>query len=68
VDTHKRSHTLVAVDAGTGGVLGERTVVASDDGALAALRSVVALTRIGFERSRIVGRCQVAWSERSLLW
>ena len=43
VDTHKRSHTLVAVDAVTGGMLGERTVPASDDGALAALRSVVAL-------------------------
>jgi len=32
VDTHKRSHTLVAVDAATGGVLGERTVSANDDG------------------------------------
>ena len=43
VDTHKRSHTLVAVDAATGGVLGERTIAASDEGALAALRVVAAL-------------------------
>ena len=39
VDTHKRSHTLVAVDAATGGVLGERTIVANDEGALVAARS-----------------------------
>jgi hypothetical protein len=37
VDTHKRSHTLVAVDAVTGGVLGERTVPASDRGLPARL-------------------------------
>src|ERR1039458_8461362 len=43
VDTHKRSHTLVAVDAATGGVLGERTIVANDDGALVALRLLAAL-------------------------
>src|SRR5665213_2030404 len=43
VDTHKRSHTLVAVDAATGGVLGERTIVASDEGALAALRLLAGL-------------------------
>jgi transposase len=43
VDTHKRSHTLVAVDAVSGGVLGERTIVASDEGAVTALRVVAAL-------------------------
>src|ERR1700689_3774168 len=43
VDTHKRSHTLVAVDAATGGVLGERTIAASDEGALAALRLLAGL-------------------------
>ena len=43
VDTHKRLHTLVAVDAATGGVLGERTIVASDEGALAALRLLAGL-------------------------
>src|SRR5437588_13082799 len=38
VDAHKRSQTLVAVEAGTGELLGQRTVLASDDGALEALR------------------------------
>jgi transposase len=38
VDAHKRSQTLVAVEAGTGESLGQRTVLASDDGALEALR------------------------------
>src|SRR5436305_7199874 len=36
VDAHKRSQTLVAVEAGE--LLGQRTVLASDDGALEALR------------------------------
>ena len=55
VDTHKRSHTLVAVDAATGGVLGERTVVASDDGALIALRLVAGL---GDERVWAIEDCR----------
>ena len=55
VDTHKRSHTLVAVDAATGGVLGERTVSASDDGALSALRSIV---RLGDERVWAIEDCR----------
>ncbi len=38
VDTHKRSHTLAALDAGTGGVRGQLTIPASDDGTLEALR------------------------------
>jgi transposase len=38
VDTHKRSHTLVAVDAGTGGVRGQLTIQASDAGTIDALR------------------------------
>jgi len=55
VDTHKRSHTLVAVDAATGGVLGERTVSANDDGALVALRLVAGL---GDERVWAIEDCR----------
>jgi len=55
VDTHKRSHTFVAVDAATGGVLGERTILASDDGALAALRVAAAL---GDERVWAIEDCR----------
>jgi transposase len=36
-DTHKSSHTLVAVDAATGRRVGERTVASTLDGALGAL-------------------------------
>jgi transposase len=38
VDTHKRSHTLVALDAATGATRGQLTIPASDDGTLQALR------------------------------
>ena len=38
VDAHKRTHTLVALDAGTGASRGEVTIQATDDGALNALR------------------------------
>ena len=38
VDTHKRSHTLVALDATTGITRGQLTIPASDDGTLEALR------------------------------
>ena len=38
VDTHKRSHTLVALDAATGGTRGQLTIPATDDGTLQALR------------------------------
>ena len=37
VDTHKRSHTLVALDAATGVTRGQLTIPASDDGTLDAL-------------------------------
>jgi transposase len=40
VDAHKRTHTLVAVDAGTGELRGQRTVFASDGGSIEALRFV----------------------------
>jgi transposase len=37
-DTHKRNHTLVALDGQTGGVRGQREIPASDAGSLEALR------------------------------
>lgn len=37
-DTHKRTHALAAVDAGTGEVRGEREITADDDGHRKALR------------------------------
>ena len=43
VDAHKRTHTLVVVDASTGAVRGERTIAASDTGTVDALRFVQGL-------------------------
>jgi transposase len=43
VDAHKRTHTLVAIDAGTGELRGQRTVPSSDEGSIEALRFVQAL-------------------------
>jgi transposase len=40
VDTHKRSHTLVALDAATAAARGQLTIPATDDGTLEALRFV----------------------------
>jgi transposase len=38
VDTHKRSHTLVALDAATGATCGQLRIAATDNGTLEALR------------------------------
>ena len=38
VDTHKRTHALAAVDAGSGVVCGQRSITADEPGHLAALR------------------------------
>ena|SRR5579884_1931714 len=43
VDTHKRSHTLVALDAATGAVRGELKIAATDAGTLEALRFAACL-------------------------
>jgi hypothetical protein len=43
-DTHKRSHTLVAVDAATGAVRGQLTIAAADEGTLDALRFAACAT------------------------
>jgi transposase len=40
VDAHKRTHTLVALDAGTGELRGQLTVAASEEGSAEALRFV----------------------------
>ena len=37
-DTHKSTHALAAVDAGTGQLLREREIIAGDAGHLEALR------------------------------
>ncbi len=42
-DTHKRNHTLVAVDGQTGAARGQLAIAASDSGALAALRFAAGL-------------------------
>src|ERR1700757_2536053 len=42
-DTHKRNHTLVAVDGQTGAARGQLQIAASDAGALAALRFAAGL-------------------------
>ena len=42
VDAHKRTHTLVTLEAVTGASRGQTTIQASDDGVLAGLRFAVA--------------------------
>jgi transposase len=66
VDAHKRTHTLVALDAGTGVSRGQTTIQASDDGVLNALRLVAGLDR---ERVWAVEDCRHVTSrlERALL-
>ena len=44
-DTHKRSHTIVAVDAGTGEVAGEKTVAVGARGFGALVRWARGLER-----------------------
>jgi transposase len=45
VDTHKRSHMLVALDAATGVVRGQLKIAATDEGTLEALRFAAELDR-----------------------
>jgi hypothetical protein len=63
VDTHKRSRTLVALDAATGATRGVLTIAASDDGTLDAVRFAGKLDGETGGRSRTVGTCRVVWSE-----
>jgi transposase len=66
VDAHKRTHTLVALDAVTGVALGQAMVQASDDGALNALRFAAGVDQ---ERVWAVEDCRhvTARLERALL-
>ena len=43
VDTHKRSHTLVALDSVSGQARGQLTIAASEEGTFEALRFAAAL-------------------------
>jgi transposase len=65
-DTHKRTHTLVAVDATTGRTRGELTITASDQGELDALRFAAGLD---VERVWAIEDCRHVSSrlERTLL-
>jgi transposase len=66
VDAHKRTHTLVALDAVTGATRGQTTIPASDDGVLNALRFAAGLDG---ERVWAVEDCRhvTARLERALL-
>src|SRR5947209_162441 len=66
VDAHKRTHTLVALDAVTGASRGQSTILAGDDGVLGALRFAAGLDA---ERVWAVEDCRHVTSrlERALL-
>ena len=66
VDAHKRTHTLVALDAGTGASRGQTTIRANDDGVLNALRFIAG---VDHERVWAVEDCRHVTSrlERALL-
>ena len=66
VDPHKRTHTLVALDAVTGVACGQSTVQASEDGALCALRFAAGVAQ---DRVWAVEDCRhvTARLERALL-
>jgi hypothetical protein len=55
VDVHKRTHTLVALDAVTGPSRGQRIIQASDDGALEGCGSLRGLTMSVCGRWRTAG-------------
>jgi hypothetical protein len=62
-DTHKHTHALAAVDAGTGRVRGHRQIKADEAGHLAAVRWARAgWTGSGCGRSRTAGTSQGGWS------
>jgi transposase len=65
-DTHKRSHTLVAVDAATGQTRGQLTIAASDQGELDGLRFA---TELDAERVWAIEDCRHVSSrlERTLV-
>ncbi len=56
-DTHKRSHTIAAVAARTGELLGEQTIVVGPRGFAAALQWARVWTQSGCGRLRTAGMC-----------
>lgn len=62
-DTHKRSHTLAAVAAGTGELLGEQTVQVGDRGFAVLLRWAVVWPVSGSGRWKTVGTFPGRWSD-----
>jgi hypothetical protein len=61
-DTHKRSHTVSAVAAATGELLGEQTVAVGRRGFDALLRGPAASTASGCGRLRTAGTSRGRWS------
>jgi hypothetical protein len=60
-DTHKRSHTIAAVAAVTGELLGEQIVAVGRRGFGALLRAVWTMSGCG--RLRIAGTSRARWRE-----
>ena len=63
VDAHKRTHTLVALDAVTGVDRGQVTVASDEDGMLAALRFAAGIDQDRCGRSRTAGMSPPGLSE-----
>ena len=63
-DTHKRNHTLVALDGQTGAVKGQIEIKANDAGALDALRFAADVDEDRVWRSRTAGMCRHVWRAR----
>jgi hypothetical protein len=61
-DTHKGSHTVAAVDAGTGEVLADKTIRVDARGFAALLGGCVALRASGCGRWRTAGMSPARWS------
>jgi hypothetical protein len=61
-DTHKRSHTIAAVVAATGEVLGEKTVAVGVDGFASLLVWHAGCTASGCGRWRTAGMCRARLS------
>jgi hypothetical protein len=62
-DTHKRSHTVAAVAAGTGELLGEQTVPVGRRGFGACCNGRADSTRTACGRLRTAGTCRGRWSD-----
>ncbi len=61
-DTHKRSHTIAAVAAATGELLGEQTVRSVGAGSVRCCGGRAASTASGCGRLRTAGTCRGRWS------